>query len=56
VLLCGDHGRIEEYRFIESVRETLYRRPELLDDVEFSATEKKQLHRAGLDQALIKTK
>ncbi len=54
VLLCGDHARIEEYRFLESVRETLCRRPGLLAGVEFSATEKKQLKKAGLEQVLTR--
>jgi tRNA (guanine37-N1)-methyltransferase len=49
-LLSGDHGRIEQYRFLESVRETLHRRPLLLAGVEFSATEKKVLKKAGLWQ------
>ncbi|WP_339133755.1 MAG: tRNA (guanosine(37)-N1)-methyltransferase TrmD [Candidatus Electrothrix sp. GW3-4] len=48
VLLNGDHARIEEYRFLESVRETLHRRPDLLGKVTFSKAEKKQLRRAGL--------
>ena len=48
VLLSGDHARIEEYRFIDSVRETLRRRPDLLRKVAFSTAEKKQLRRAGL--------
>uniref|UniRef100_UPI00405682AE tRNA (guanosine(37)-N1)-methyltransferase TrmD n=1 Tax=Candidatus Electrothrix sp. TaxID=2170559 RepID=UPI00405682AE len=48
VLLNGDHARIEEYRFLDSVRETLQRRPELLHKVSFTRAEKKQLQRAGL--------
>ncbi len=48
VLLSGDHARIEEYRFLDSVRETLNRRPELLRKVEFTKSEKKQLRQAGL--------
>jgi tRNA (guanine37-N1)-methyltransferase len=48
VLLNGDHARIEEYRFLDSVRETLQHRPELLHKVSFSKAEKKQLRRAGL--------
>jgi len=48
VLLGGDHARVEQYRFLESVRETLYRRPALLAGVEFTAVEKKQLKKAGL--------
>jgi len=49
-LLSGDHGRIEQYRFLESVRETLIRRPTLLVGVEFTKAEKKQLKKAGLFQ------
>ena len=50
VLLSGDHARIEQYRFLESVRETLNRRPALLVGVEFSAAEKKQMKKASLYQ------
>lgn len=49
-LLSGDHGRIAQYRFLESVRETLARRPALLAGVRFSTAEKKQLKKAGLFQ------
>ncbi|MCI5223342.1 MAG: tRNA (guanosine(37)-N1)-methyltransferase TrmD [Candidatus Electrothrix sp. AR4] len=48
VLLSGDHARIDEYRFLDSVRETLRNRPDLLSNVEFSAAEIKQLRQAGL--------
>ena len=48
VLLSGDHARIEEYRFLDSVRETLNRRPELLRKITFTKSEKKQLRRAGI--------
>ena len=48
VLLGGDHALIEDYRFIESVRLTLERRPELLDQVKFSAREYKLLQKSGL--------
>ncbi|AGF79873.1 tRNA (guanine-N1)-methyltransferase [Desulfocapsa sulfexigens DSM 10523] len=30
ILLSGDHAKIEEYRFVESVKRTLDRRPDLL--------------------------
>ena len=30
ILLSGDHAKIEQYRFLESVRRTLERRPDLL--------------------------
>ncbi|MCI5130638.1 MAG: tRNA (guanosine(37)-N1)-methyltransferase TrmD, partial [Candidatus Electrothrix sp. EH2] len=48
VLLSGDHARIAEYRFLDSVRMTLERRPDLFRNVSFSKAEKKQLRRAGL--------
>ena len=48
VLLSGDHDKIEKYRFLESVRETLERRPELLANVEFTDSELKLLKKAGM--------
>ncbi|MDH3328929.1 MAG: tRNA (guanosine(37)-N1)-methyltransferase TrmD [Desulfobulbaceae bacterium] len=48
VLLSGDHAEIEQYRFLESVRETLARRPELLENIKFTAREVKLLLKAGL--------
>ena len=48
VLLSGDHAEIEKYRFLESVRETLERRPKLLEHVEFTAAELKLLKKAGM--------
>lgn len=48
VLLSGDHAEIDRYRFVESVRETLERRPELLADIQFSAEEIKLLKKVGL--------
>ncbi len=50
VLLSGDHAAIQRYRFLESVRETLQRRPSLLATVQFTAEEKKLLAREGLLQ------
>ncbi|RUM41026.1 MAG: tRNA (guanosine(37)-N1)-methyltransferase TrmD [Desulfobulbus sp.] len=50
VLLCGDHAKVREYRFLESVRETLARRPALLSRVEFTSSERKLLKREGLYQ------
>lgn len=47
-LLSGDHRRIEEYRFIESVRQTLTKRPELIREVIFSSKEVKLLKKQGL--------
>ena len=51
-LLSGNHAEIAAYRFIESVRVTLARRPELLVDRKFSAGERKLLRQAGLHKAL----
>jgi tRNA (guanine37-N1)-methyltransferase len=48
VLLSGDHAEIEKYRFLESVRETLERRPELLAHVRFTDAELKLLKKAGM--------
>lgn len=48
VLLSGDHAGIEKYRFLESVRETLERRPELLADFTFTRDEQKLLEKAGM--------
>ncbi len=51
-LLSGNHGAIEEYRFVASVKRTLERRPELLKDVVFSAKEKKLLRQHTLLDAV----
>ncbi len=55
VLLSGDHRAIADYRFLESVKETLKRRPELLADVRFTREEEKLLRRAGLDRQIRRT-
>lgn len=47
-LLSGNHADIADYRFVESVRVTLERRPELLCQVNFTRAEYKLLDRAGL--------
>lgn len=52
-LLSGDHAEIEKYRFLESVRETLARRPELLALVEFTGAELKLLKKAGLMDRVV---
>jgi tRNA (guanine37-N1)-methyltransferase len=38
-LLSGNHERIEEFRFIASVKRTLERRPDLIQNENFSASE-----------------
>ena len=53
VLLSGDHKRIEAWRFVESVKRTMARRPDLLSKVLFSEEEKTLLsaHGVRLDQS-----
>ncbi len=48
VLLSGDHAAIARYRFVESIKMTLERRPELLAETEFSSAEQKILKKEGL--------
>lgn len=48
VLLSGDHAAIARFRFLESVKLTMERRPELLAATTFSPAEEKLLQRAGL--------
>jgi tRNA (guanine37-N1)-methyltransferase len=51
-LLSGNHEAIEQYRFLESVRRTLERRPELCNRAVFSKDEKKLLKEHGLYQKI----
>lgn len=44
ILLSGDHKKIEEWRHRESLRRTLERRPDLLDQLELTDYEKKLLN------------
>ena len=53
-LLSGDHGRIEEYRFLVSVERTMERRPDLLKEVIFTDNEKKILKQHKLYDAVVK--
>ncbi len=48
VLLSGDHARIDQYRFLESVSRTLERRPDLLQNELFSKAEIKLLKKHHL--------
>jgi tRNA (guanine37-N1)-methyltransferase len=48
VLLSGDHAAIARYRFIDSIKITLERRPELLVETKFSPVQQKILKKAGL--------
>jgi tRNA (guanine37-N1)-methyltransferase len=47
-LLSGNHEQIADYRFIESIRRTLARRPDLLKNATFSKQEWKLLRQAEL--------
>lgn len=51
-LLSGDHEMIRQYRFVESVRRTLQRRPDLLAGQHFSTEEMLLLRKHGLDDKL----
>lgn len=54
VLFSGDHRKIEEFRFLESVRRTAQRRPDLLQKAAetFSEQEKRLLDRHQIDYRL----
>lgn len=56
VLLKGDHKLIEEYRFIESVKRTLNRRPELIQQKKFTSKETHLLEKHGIRGLVIKKK
>lgn len=47
-LLSGNHQRIEDIRFIDSVERTLAKRPDLIKNVTFSVSERKLLKLSGL--------
>lgn len=49
ILLSGDHTKIEEFRFIASVRRTLEKRADLLQDISFSQKQLRLLHKHGID-------
>ena len=52
VLLSGDHQRIEEYRFLESVKRTIDRRPDLLTKEWFTKEEVTLLKKNKLYQTV----
>lgn len=54
-LLSGNHELIEEYRFVDSVRRTLNRRPDLLRSATFSKLEWTWLLRAQLADEVKKS-
>lgn len=47
-VLSGNHKMIEEYRFVDSVKRTLRKRPDLLKNESFSKAERKLLKKSGL--------
>lgn len=49
VLLSGDHKTISQWRFVESVKRTQARRPDLLQGANFSPQEKKILAGYGVE-------
>ncbi len=53
-LLSGNHLEIERFRFLASVRRTLSRRPEMLEQAEFSESEKRLLRKQGLYEAVAR--
>ncbi len=53
VLMSGDHGAISEWRFVAAVKNTINKRPALLDDICFSKTELKVLKKHGVDLSTI---
>lgn len=52
ILLSGDHKKIEDFRFIASVKRTLTRRPELVAKETFTQKELKLLQAHGLLNAV----
>lgn len=56
VLTNGNHAAIEAYRFIEAVRRTLARRPDLLMQEEFTPEERRLLKKHGLLEAIATVK
>jgi len=47
-LLSGNHKKIEEFRFLDSVQRTLTKRPDLIKNESFSKAERKLLKSRGL--------
>lgn len=56
VLTNGNHAEIERYRFIEAVRRTLARRPDLLAEEEFTPQESRLLQKHGLLETIAAVK
>lgn len=48
ILLSGDHQKIEDHRFVDTIRVTLAKRPDLVADVAFSKKEIKLLKKYKL--------
>lgn len=53
-LLTGNHGEIAKYRFLESVRVTMERRPELLDRVVLNSKQLQFIGEAGIAEQVKK--
>ena len=54
VLLSGDHAAVARYRFLESIRLTIERRPDLLARLTVEPEEKRLLIQEGLWDELNK--
>lgn len=50
VLVSGNHAQIEQWRRIESLKRTWFRRPDLLEKIELSSEDEKKLEKIKLDQ------
>jgi tRNA (guanine37-N1)-methyltransferase len=55
-LLSGNHDKIEIYRFIASVKRTIERRPDLIQNVQFTAGEVSLLRKHNLLEVVEKIK
>jgi tRNA (guanine37-N1)-methyltransferase len=50
VLVSGNHAQIDRWRRIESLKRTWLRRPDLLEKIELSSEDEKNLEKIKLDQ------
>ncbi len=48
VLLSGDHGRIAKWRWLEAMRQTMAKRPDLMASLELTKAERKMLEKHGI--------
>ena len=48
MLLSGDHGRIAKWRWLEAMRQTMAKRPDLMASLELTKAERKMLEKHGI--------